>query len=104
VLTKNAEEFTPWDQKVIWTLWDDCKKMISLISISIRIKRGESLFHLKDREILEHFQKVFPHEGNYDSYRELLESIRNIRDWYEFLKVPSNRKTLSKLYSEIFEE
>lgn len=102
IFHKNPEDIDENDQKILWILWDEFKKMISLIAISLRIKTRKSLFSLPDRELIQEFQKVFPHEVDYSEYISTLESTRSLTEWYSFLSERTNRVLLRKLYNDVF--
>lgn len=102
ILEKNPEDIDRHDQRALWTLWDSFKKMISLIATSLRIKTGKSLFSLPDKELIAEFQQVFPHSDDYTKYIHILEQVRNIRNWYDFLQNAQNREILRDFYEDVF--
>lgn len=87
ILEKNEEELNKNDQKELWKFWDNFKKNISFMGVLLRKKTWKSLFHLKNRDLFDRFCQEFDINPNdLENYLKLLESIKNIHDWYAFLK------------------
>ena len=65
LLKKDPGYLNSQDQKTLRNLWNDFKKVITLIALSIRIKTGNSHFSLSDKDLIEEFQNSFPHQRDY---------------------------------------
>lgn len=87
ILWKNKNKISLQEQKDLWQFWDSFKKMIALYTLAIRIETWESHFSAQDEEILRLF-KIYFDVSLVDTwkYLEVLQKVRNIEDWYEYLK------------------
>lgn len=91
-------------QRKLWHCWDNFKKMISLITIVIRIRENDSLFSESDTQILEKFNTSFWINTDISQYIEILKSIKDIWDWHNFLENNSLQglDIVKDMYKNIF--
>jgi len=104
VMRKTKQDIDINDQKDIWNTWDTFKKMMSLITIILRIQSNKSLFSESDSIILDNFSYIFGNDIDISKYILVLESITNISDWYDFLYHADNDglRILQEIYTDIF--
>lgn len=87
IIKKEENEITKEEQDKLVKLWDSFKKMISILTLAVRISKWESTFSKKDSEILETFKSHFGiNHINVSKYLEILQKVRWIEDWFIFLK------------------
>lgn len=111
ILSKWYNDLTREDQKELFNFWDAFKKIITYIGSSIRVQSGKSVFHLKDRAHFQEWRKNFWWEESigevFENYTRILESIKTIADWYNFLKnwwIEEIVKIYDELFITVFEK
>ncbi len=87
ILAQPISEMTSEDQKKLWSFWDGFKKMITFIALPLRIRDRVSYFSRPNSEIVQIFQESYGLQGvDTSEYTKDMESIKNISDWYLYLK------------------
>lgn len=111
ILKTPKENLSNEQQRALFDFWDLFKKLITYIGASIRVHSWKSVFHLNDTDLFMEFAKIFSmnkDEIQYISvYVSILKDIRNMDDWYEFLKNGWIKKIVSvynSLFWRIFEQ
>lgn len=88
-------------QKDLWKLWDDFKKMLSLCTLAVRLKTWKSLFSQSDTIIIEKFNEIFQPNIDMSRYLQVLNKIQDIKTWYEYLK-DWGVEEIQEIYTTIF--
>jgi hypothetical protein len=105
ILDKWYKELSNEDQKELFNFWDGFKKIVTYIGSSIRVASWKSVFHLKDRELFEEWCRIFWWETSirevFENYTKILERIKTVADWYNFLKNWWIEEIV-KIYNELF--
>ncbi len=86
IMRYSKEDLNREQQKKVWHAWDNFKKMMSIITVVLRIQNKESLFSETDAHIMEKFSQNFDQDIDMSEYVVILESIQDIWDWYDFLQ------------------
>jgi len=101
IIEKNKEDISSNDQKKIWQLWDSFKKILTLLTTSIRITQKKSLFSESDQNIIETCKQEFNIWSNPDNHIRIMDNIKNINDWYNYLK-EWGISDIEKIYADMF--
>lgn len=102
LLWKSFEDIDFQDQKSLQKFWDSYKKFLSFLSLSLRILEWNSVFSDADGTIFEQCENLLGKDIDFKDYFTVLGKIKNIEDWYYFLKEGGVERILFQ-YETVFE-
>jgi len=103
IILKSEADISLEDQRDLQRLWDVFKKMLSFCTLSVRILKWESVFDQSDEEIFTKFHEKVWDIPNLDRFLQILWKIKNVEDWYKYLKEENGLEEILNIYDTVFQ-